>query len=133
MLRDPARRLRYLAGAPKTSSVPLPAAAMELFPTIVAQLQFSDSLLKKYQSTQGVLAKATMIDGLVNTHHKINDILFSVQQWQESLEQKLHALDSASTEPSSEVLLELANSFSFAQRWHQQLQERSLSLTTLLG
>lgn len=133
ILRDPAKRLRYLAGAPETSSIPLPAAAMTLFPTIVTQLQCSDALLKKYQATQGSLAKAIMSDELVNARLKINEVLSSVQQWQEALEQKLRDLDATASASSSEALLELANSFSFAQRWDQQLRERALLLRTFLG
>ncbi|MCX6958174.1 MAG: J domain-containing protein [Verrucomicrobiae bacterium] len=133
ILRDPAKRLRYLASAPETSSIPLPAAATALFPTIVTQLQYSDVLLKKYQATQGSLAKAIMIDELVNTRLKINEVLSSVQQWQDDLAQKLRDLDTGASETSPQELLELANSFSFAQRWNQQLRERELMLTTLLG
>ena len=131
ILRDPAKRLHYLAGTAETSSIPLPAVATDLFPTIVTQLQSSDSLLKKYQATQGSLAKAIMINELVNARLKINEVLSSVQQWQEALEQKLRDLDTAGGSPQE--LLELANSFSFAQRWNQQLRERALMLTTLLG
>lgn len=131
ILRDPAKRLRYLAGVAETSSIPLPAVATDLFPTIVTQLQSSDSLLKKYQATQGSLAKAIMINELLNARLKINEVLSSVQQWQETLEQKLRNLDTAPSEASPQELLELANSFSFAQRWDQQLSERELMLKTL--
>ena len=133
ILRDPAKRLRYLAGAAETSSIPLPAVATDLFPMIVTQLQSSDSLIKKYQATQGSLAKAIMIDELVKARLKINEVLSCVQQWQDDLAQKLHDLDTGASEISPQELLELAHSFSFAQRWNQQLREKELILITLLG
>jgi curved DNA-binding protein CbpA len=130
LLRDPAKRLRYLAGASERHTTSPPAAAMELFSTIVTCLQESDALLKKYQAALG-LTRALMIGRLLEQRRVLDQAIQQVEVWHERLLQRLRDLDQSEEEPSSQELLELATSFSFVQRWEQQLAERSLTFTTM--
>ncbi len=130
-LRDPVKRLRYLAGIPEPSSLSLPPVAMKLFPNIIACLQTTDALLKKHQAASGTLAKALLTEELLQERRNLQQALQQVKTWESSLQHQLQTWDIMKISPSSEELLKLANQFTFAQRWLKQLQERELLLKTI--
>jgi len=132
ILRDPAKRLRFLAGIPEPRSLPLPPAAMELFPLVTDCLQKSESFAKKYQSASGALTKALLSEELLQERLALQQTLQQVEKWESSLQQQLQSWDASLAQPSLEELLELANQFTFAQRWLQQLRERELLLKTVI-
>lgn len=131
-LRDPAKRLRYLAGIEESSSMPLPSTALSLFSPVINQLQESDMLIKKYHMAQSALLKATMVHQIVKVLHQLQELLFLIQQWYRSLEEHLQLLDATHSKATPHELLEQANSFNVAQRWEQQLRERKIALEVLL-
>lgn len=132
ILRNPAKRLRHFAGASEPRSLQLPSAAAELFPSIMKTLQQADHLIKKYQNSSGNLTKALMKRELLEEQNTIQNTLQQIETWHESLQQQLRNFDASETIPSSEELLELANQFTFVQRWEQQLRECEFTLTTLI-
>ena len=131
ILRDPAKRLRYLAGISEPRSLSLPSAATEFFSLVIDCLEKTDPLIKKYQATTAALAKALLSQELLQRRRSVRQALEKISNWESSLHHQLQAWDASNQKPSSTELLELASQFTFAQRWLQQLSERDLLLKTV--
>jgi len=129
ILRDPARRLRTLAGVDAGSTPPSEAA--DLFPKVAALLQEADSLITRYTTATNPLAKAVLASPLKKLAADLESLLGMVQGWHYSLNARLSALDATWATNDSKEVAELADSFSYATRWESQLRERKLSLDCL--
>jgi curved DNA-binding protein CbpA len=140
MLKDPARRLRELAGRSASSSGgSLPPEAADLFPKVAGGLQQADSLLEKQGAVTNLLAKALLLTLLKKAAENLDDILSLLESWKSTLNQELHRLDqewAAEGTPSPSTITALAllsDSFTYAGRWELQLRNRKLALEATLG
>jgi len=140
MLRDPARRLRELAGGSASSSGgSLPPEAANLFPKVASVLQQADNLLEKQGAATNTLAKALLLTPLKKAARDLESILSLLESWKSTLNQELHRLDQewathATPSPSTVTALGLlSDSFTYAGRWELQLRNRKLALEATLG
>ena len=131
ILRQPAKRLRALAGSLEAASS-FPTAAADLFQTMGFALRQAEDVITRYHAAQGTLAKALLMQSLVAARTELTTAEESLQKWQQLLSDQLQSLDAAWPEVEATELLALADSFAFAQRWSDQLRERMLAFTTLL-
>ena len=125
ILRDPARRLRSLAGVTAVS-IPPPEAA-DLFPRVATLLQSGDDLHARYSTASNSLAKAVLAAPLKKLAADLDALLSTIGDWRSDLDARLAALD-ADWPHDPEPIAPLADSFSYATRWESQLRERKLSL-----
>lgn len=131
ILRDPAQRLRELAG--NNSGDQLPAAATDLFPHVATVLQQADSLIEKYFLASNALSKALLSAPLKALALDLRATLSSVRTWRSSLEQELNHLDAAWPSIDGISMNLLADCFAYAARWERELRERELSLDSILS
>jgi hypothetical protein len=124
VLRSPASRLRLLANS--SEKIPFPSAAGELFLLMAAGLEKSQAILARYHKTSGALSKALLMPALLEAHSHLIKAEEALQSWKKNLDQELHTLDASWPKVDKRELLSLANSFTFADRWHQQLREALL-------
>lgn len=129
ILRDPARRLRALAGV-NAGSIP-PAEAAALFPKVAALLQESDSLIARHASAANPLAKALLAAPLKKLGADLEGLLGIVRAWHSSLDAHISSLDANWPNHNPKVVADLADSFAYATRWESQLGDRKLSLDCL--
>ena len=129
ILRDPARRLRELAGTGSGGN--LPPHAAELFPPIAEILQRADTLLEKQSQASNALAKALLASPAKTVMTDLKSILTLIRTWRASLDQELIKIDQGWPEHDSATLLLLADSFAYEGRWENQLRERALALDCL--
>lgn len=129
ILRDPARRLRLLAGV-DAGSIPPPEAA-DLFPKVAGLLQEADSLITRHAAATNPLSKAVLAVPLKKLAADLEDLLGIVQGWHSSLDDRLSVLDDSWPTHDPKEVAELADSFAYATRWESQLGERKLSLECL--
>ena len=129
ILRDPARRLRSLAGV-DAGSIPPPEAA-DLFPKVATLLQAADSLFARYAAATNPLSKAVLAAPLKKLASDLESLLEIVHGWHSSLDVRLNVLDTSWPTHDPKEVAELADSFSYATRWESQLGERKLSLACL--
>ena len=129
ILRDPARRLRELAGT--GSSTNLPPQAAEYFPRVAELLQRTDTLLEKCSMASNALAKALLVSPLKTVTTDLKSLLAVIRTWRSALDQELSLIDQRWPEHDSTTLLLLADSFAYAGRWENQLRERELALDCL--
>ena len=129
ILRDPARRLRSLAGV--TAGSLSPAEAADLFPRVATLLQSADDLLARHASASNPLAKAVLAAPLKKLAGDLDALFATIGTWLSVLDARLATLDA--TWPSQETTeaASLADSFCYATRWESQLRERKLSLYCL--
>ena len=133
LLRSPASRLRFLAGSAEKKSTSLPTEAADLFLKIASSLNKADSVITSYHAAQGALAKAVLMGSLQTSQLEISSLRDVINDWQYSLEKKLQELDKAWPAVEASELLALADEFTFASRWKEQISERLLALTTLFN
>lgn len=140
ILKDPARRLRELAGGSVSSrNGSLPPEAADLFPKVAGVLQQTDSLLEKQGAATNALAKALLLTPLKKAAEDLESILSLLESWKSTLNQELHHLDQewAEEEPLSSSTITslslLSDSFTYAGRWELQLRNRKLALEATLG
>ena len=129
ILRDPARRLRYLADV--TGGSQLPFRAAELFPEIATLLREADSLIGKNQAASNPLAKAVLAAPLKKLAADLESLLGILHGWRSSLDDRLAEIDTVWPAHDPEEIASLADSFAYATRWESQLRERKLSLDCL--
>jgi curved DNA-binding protein CbpA len=129
ILRDPARRLRELAG--QGSGGNLPHQAAEHFLKVAEILGRTDTLLEKQSQATNALAKALLVAPLKALTTDLKSLLAEIRSWRSSLNQKLAAMDQHWPEHDPATLLLLADSFAYAGRWVDQLRERELTLDCL--
>ena len=130
ILRDPAKRLRELAG--NNSGDQLPAAATELFPQVATVLQQADRLIEKYFLASNALSKALLSAPLKALALDLNATLSSVRTWRAALDQELFQIDQTWPEQDPVVMTLLADSIAYAMRWESQLRDQELALESLL-
>ena len=126
ILRDPARRLRELAGTEAGSN--LPAQAAEFFPRVAEILQRADTLLEKRSLASNALAKVLLTAPLKALTTDLKSTLSLIRTWRVALEQELVGIDQRWPEHDSPTMLLLADSFAYSNRWENQLRERELHL-----
>ena len=139
ILKDPAPRLRELAGGSAPSGGSLPPEASDLFPKVATVLQQADSLLEKQGSATNALAKALLVTPFRKLADDLETILSLLESWKSTLHQELQRVDQEWPEHGSPsrsalaALTHLADSFTFAGRWELQLRNRKLALEAALG
>ncbi|MFZ4115825.1 MAG: DnaJ domain-containing protein [Chthoniobacterales bacterium] len=122
LLRDPASRLRFLAGE-VTPEKSIPAFAEELFSIIANALTQAEEKRVAYQVASGALAKALLTKDLLKARTTLVTTQESLHVWKHSLDQELQAIDLRWPSVDAQELFSLANGFLFAQRWDTQLRE----------
>lgn len=131
LLRSPSSRLKILAAS--SEKIPFPTAAGKLFSLIASVLEKSKAALASYHAASGALAKALLMPTLLESRSQLTAADNALQAWQQNLNKELQTLDACWPEVDKNELLCLANSFTFAERWHQQLREQSLAFALILG
>ncbi len=126
IVRDPARRLRELAGTGSSNSLPSQAAV--LFPQIAAVLQQADTLIEKHSVASNALSKALLSAPLKSLSVDLRASLLAVGTWRISLEKELIRLDAAWPGVDQDAMHLVADSFAYATRWERELKERELAL-----
>ncbi len=126
ILRDPARRLKELAGV--SSTHPLPAKAAEFFPKVAEILHRSDALNAQVAAASNALSKALLIAPLKSLLLDLTSVQEEISAWHSSLDEELQQLDQHWPEFDPQALSRLADSFAYADRWAAQLRERKLAL-----
>jgi len=126
ILREPARRLRFLSGTAGTGA--LPPEAADLFPRIAALLRKTDAALARHATASSPLAKAVLADPLRKAAGDLDALLTVIGEWQVALDVRLAALDARWPEHDPAEMSSLADSYTYATRWAFQLRERKLSL-----
>ncbi len=126
ILRDPARRLRELAGTASSSNLPSQAAA--LFPQIAAVLQQADTLIEKNSVASNALSKALLSAPLKSLSFDLRASLLAVGTWRNSLEKELIRLNAAWPGIDQDAMHLVADSFAYVTRWERELKERELAL-----
>lgn len=129
ILRDPARRLRFLAGV-NPGTIP-PAEAADLFSHVASVTRGADDLLGRSAAASNPLTKAVLAAPLKKLRIDLELLLGTVGQWRSRLERQLGTLDAAWPQYDPPFVAELADSFSYATRWESQLRERTLALECL--
>jgi len=129
ILRDPARRLRSLAGV-DAGSIPPPEAA-DLFPKVALFLQEADNLTCRYSAATNPLTKAVLAAPLRKLTSDLESLLGMLHEWHASLDTRLSTLDALWPAYDPMAVTSLADSFSYVARWESQLRERMLSLNCL--
>ena len=131
ILRNPARRLRELAGGPAGNQ--LPPEAAELFPKVASILQEADALVSQYAAASNALAKALLATPLKRFATELDQTLAQIQAWHTSLDQELEAMDRKWPKHHHVTMVLLADSFAYVLRWEGQLRERKLAMKSILG
>ena len=129
ILRDPARRLRVLAGTGSLGN--LPPQAAEYFPRVAELLQRTDTLLEKQSQASNALNKALLAAPVKAVTTDLKSLLSQIRTWRATLDRELSLIDQRWPEHNSTTLLLLADSFAYAGRWENQLRERELALDCL--
>jgi len=129
IIRDPARRLRSLAGVDGGSSPPPEAA--DLFPKVATLLQEADSLIARHAAATNPLSKAVLAAPLKKLTTDLESLLGIIHGWHASLDARLRVLEATWPTHNPKEVAELADSFAYATRWESQLGERKLSLECL--
>lgn len=129
ILRDPARRLRALAGV-DAGSIPPPEAA-DLFPKVAMLLQEADSLIGRHAAASNPLSKAVLAAPLRKLAADLDALLRTISEWHFRLDIRLTALDAAWPSHDPAEIASLADSFAYVSRWDSQLRERKLALDCL--
>ena len=129
ILRDPARRLRFLSGV-RPGSIPPPEAA-DLFPRVASLTHEADDLLARHATASNPLAKAVLAAPLRKLSADLDLLLMTIGQWRSRLNEHLGILDARWPDHDPEVVADLADSFSYATRWESQLREKKLALECL--
>ena len=129
ILRDHARRLRFLSGV-LPGSIP-PAEAADLFPKVASLTREADDLLSRHATTSNPLAKAVLAAPLKKLKVDLGLLLGEIGEWRSQLEKHLGALDAAWPEHDQVSVVDLADSLTYATRWESQLRERKLALECL--
>jgi curved DNA-binding protein CbpA len=129
ILLDPAKRLRALSGIASSGS--LPPAAAAYFPAIATLIQQADSLLEKRSLASNDLGRALLAAPLKMLARDLEAICSRLDDWLAQLNQELVLLDSQWPRHDPVTLNLLADSFSYASRWQNQLRERKLALDSL--
>ena len=131
ILRDPAKRLRVLAGAISAGS--LPPKADDLFTKVSAFIQRTDALVEKQRAASSALSKALLNAPLRAISTELDSLLEQLRTWHTSLDEELVVIDSAWPDCNPDAMNQLADSFAYAIRWEIQLRERKLALETALA
>ena len=129
ILRDPARRLRFLCGV-NPGSIP-PSVAADLFPRVASLTHEADDLLARHASASNPLAKAVLAAPLRKLSTDLDLLLKTLDEWRHRLDERLGTLDATWPDHDTEAVAGLADSFAYATRWESQLRERKLSLECL--
>ena len=129
ILRDPARRLRELAGPGSGGN--LPPQAAEYCPRVAELLQRTNTLLEKQSQASNALAKALLAVPLKTVMTDLKSLLAVIRTWRATLNQELSEMDQRWPKHDSTTLVLLADSFAYAGRWEKQLRERELALDCL--
>jgi len=125
ILRDPARRLRSLAGV-DAGTIP-PPEATDLFPRVASLLREADDLLARHATASNPLAKAVLAAPLKKLSRDLDSLLLTIGEWHSDLNSHLSAHDALWPEHDHDAIATLADSFSYATRWESQLRERKLA------
>lgn len=131
ILRDPARRLRELAGG--AFGNPLPPQAADLFSGIASTLHCADELLEKHSAASNALAKALLIAPTKALAGELKATLSLLRRWRASLDQKLEQLDRQWPEANQEMMARLADSYAYEGRWETELRARELAFNAILS
>ena len=131
ILRDPARRLKELAGI--SASHPFPEKAAELFSKVAEILQRSDALIAQTGTASNALTKALLMAPLKSLSLDLSSVQEQLSTWRIFLEEEIQRIDRHWPESDPETLSHLADSFAYADRWSSQLRERELALEAILG
>jgi curved DNA-binding protein CbpA len=140
ILKDPARRLRELAGGSQDfGGSSLPPEASDLFPKVAGILQQADDLLEKQSRATNALAKALLVTPLRKLTNDLERVSSHLESWKSTLDQELQRVDQewpehgTPTPTALTALRRLADSFTFAGRWELQLRNRKLAIEATLG
>lgn len=131
LLRQPALRLRFLAEETTPSKI-IPAAAQELFSSIANAINHGAEAGAAYNKASGALAKALLTSPLVEAHAELIAAQEKINAWQQQLNNELQILDQCWPKVDKMELLRLATSFTFAERWQEQLKTALLELKIIL-
>jgi curved DNA-binding protein CbpA len=129
ILRDPARRLRFLSGV-SPGSIPPPEAA-DLFSRVASLTRQADDLLGRSAAASNPLTKAVLATPLRKLSSDLDLLHMTIGQWQARLNGRLGILDAGWPDHDPQFVAELADSFSYATRWESQIRERTLALQCL--
>lgn len=110
---------------------PFPSAAADLFQTIASALEKSKMLLASHHAASGALSKALLMPPLLAAHAELLTAQQLLQAWEQTLHDKLQSLDACWPNVDKTELLSLAHSFTFAERWTDQVRERLLAFELL--